>query len=65
MDDAMIVGGLHRLGNLARNRQSLRPRHWAAGDALRQVFAFDELHHDGARRSGVLGPVNLSDVRMI
>ena len=32
---------------------------------MRQFFAFDELHHDGARRSGVLDPVNLSDVRMI
>ena len=65
MDDAMVVGRLYRLGDLTRNRQSLTQRHWATGDGVRQVFAFDELHHDGARRSRALDAVNMSDVRMI
>jgi len=65
MDDAKVVCGLHRLGHLSRDRQGFGERQRAADHALRHVFAFDELHHDGARRSHVLDAVNLSDVGMI
>ena len=45
MDDALFVRGLERLGDLLRERQGLVERDRPARDALRQVLAFDQLHH--------------------
>jgi hypothetical protein len=37
----------------------------AVRNALREILAFDELHHEGVRASGLLEPVNRGDVRMV
>jgi len=56
---------MDRLGHLAGDRQRFGKRQWAARQALGEVVALDQLHHDGARGSGVLDAVNVCDVRMI
>ncbi len=65
MDDAGLVRGLERFGNLPRNRQRLVDRKGAARDSLGEVLAVDELHDNGARGAGVLDTVDVGDVRMI
>jgi len=47
MDDPLLVRGFQRLGDLLRNGERLIEGNRAAGDALRQVVALDEFHHEG------------------
>ena len=65
MDDALLVRRLERLGNLPRNRQGFI--HWnrTAHQSLRQVLAFDQLHHDGTNPAALLETVDVCDVRMV
>ena len=44
VDDPLLVRGFERLGDLPRDGQGLIERDRAAGDALRQVLALDQLH---------------------
>ena len=53
MDDALIVRGFERLGNLPGDRQRLVERDRALRDALRQIVAFDQLHHERGDVAGV------------
>ena len=46
MNDALLVRCFERLGNLLGDRQRLVKRDRAARDALRQILAFDEFHHE-------------------
>ena len=64
MDDALLVRGFERLGDLLRDRQRFVERNRSARDALRQVLAFDQLHHQ-ARVPLLLDAVDVRDVRMI
>ena len=48
VDDPLLVRGFERLGDLLRDGQRVVERHGSARDALRQIVAFDELHHEGA-----------------
>ena len=50
MDDPLLVRRFERLGDLLRDRQRLVDRDRPARDALRQVLALDEFHHEGLRR---------------
>ncbi len=65
MDDADLVRGLQRLGDLAREGQGLVEGNGAAGDPLREMLALDQLHHQRARAAGLLQAEDLRDVRMI
>ena len=65
MHDALLVRGLERVGDLPRDRQRLVERDGATRDALRQVLALDELHHQSDGAAGVLEPVDAGDVRVI
>ena len=47
MDDPLLVRGFERLGDLLRDRQRFVERDRAARDALRQIVALDEFHHEG------------------
>ena len=47
MDDALLVRGFERLGDLRRDRQRLIERDRATRDALREILALDEFHHEG------------------
>ena len=51
MHDPLLVRGFERLGDLLRDRQRFVERNRAAGDALRQVVAFDQFHHEGQSAS--------------
>ena len=46
MDDALFVRRFQRLGNLLRNRERLVERNRATRDALREILALDQLHHE-------------------
>ena len=67
MDDALLVRGFERVGNLsARSASASSSGIGAARDALRQVLALDELHHEGRDAVGLsLDAVDLRDVRMV
>ena len=65
MDDALLVRGFERVGDLPRDRQRLVERGSGPGDAIReQGLALDQLHHQRAPRR-FLEAVDLRDVRMI
>ena len=65
MDDPLLVRGFERLGDLLRDRQRLVERDRAARDALRQILALDEFHHERVHAAGLLEPVDRGDVGMI
>ena len=46
MDDALLVRGFERLGDLPRDRQRVGERHRALRDALREGLALDQFHHE-------------------
>jgi hypothetical protein len=48
MDDALLMRGFERLRDLLRDRQRLVEWNRATRDALRQILAFDEFHHQRA-----------------
>ena len=65
MNDALLVCGLERLGDLFRDRQRLVDWDRAARDRLRQILALDEFHHEGVQAGRFLEPIDRRDVRMI
>ena len=48
-----------------RDRQRLVERQRPAGDALRQILALDQFHHQRADAAGLLEAVDVGDVRMV
>ena len=60
MNDPLLVRGFQRLGDLLRDRQRLIERNGAACDALRQIVAFNEFHHERGNASGFLDRVDRS-----
>jgi hypothetical protein len=46
MNDARLVRGLQRVGDLLRDGQRLVEWNRTTRDALRQVVAFDQFHHE-------------------
>ena len=64
VDDALVVRGLERLGNLLRDAQRLDERDRPAAQAIREVFALHQLHHQRAAAAGFLEAVDAGDVRM-
>ncbi len=65
MDDALFVRGFESIGDLFRDRLRIAPGDRAPCDALREVFALDQLHHEGVRLAALLGAVDLGDVRVV
>ena len=73
VDDALLVRGLERVGNLPRDRQRLgdrRGRVHAAGsaatrDPLRERLALDQLEDQAAHAVRLFDAVDRADVRMI
>ena len=47
MNDALLVCGFKRFGNLLRDRQCVVEGNGSAPDALRQILALDQFHHQG------------------
>ena len=70
MDDALLVRGFERLGDLPRDRERLGHWHRPSLNAIRKRLAFHELeneraHGRGDSNVGVFDAVNRADVRMI
>ncbi len=72
MDDALLVRRFERVGDLFRDRQRFVERNRAARDALRQILALDQFHHERvtpacpeASKGCSLESVDGGDVRVI
>ena len=65
MNDPLLMRGFERLGDLLRDRQRLVNRDRPARNALRQVLALDEFHHQRTDTVGFFETVNVGDVGMI
>ena len=65
MDDSLLVRRFKRLRDLLRDRQRFVERNRSTRDALREILAFDEFHHEGLHAVGIFQPVDGRDVRMI
>ena len=65
MDDALLMRRLERLRDLLRDRQRLVEWNRATRDALRQIVALDEFHHEGGDARTFFEPVDGGNVRMI
>ncbi len=66
MDDALFVGCLQGVGDLASDRECVGDRDRSAADHHRQILAVDQLHHErGAAVRRADEAVDLGDVRMV
>ena len=65
MDDALLVRRFQRVSDLLRDGQRLVDRDRPARDALREVLALDEFHHERADAAGFFETVDVGDVRMV
>ena len=71
MDDALLVGGVERVGDLPRDgerlgeRQARRCSAPTARDPLGERLALDQFQHQGAHAVGLFDAVDRADVRMI
>ena len=65
MNDALLVRGFQRLGNLAGDRHRFVERDRPLSDAIRKRRSLDQLQHECLDAVGVLQPVDRRDVGMI
>ena len=65
VDDALLVRGFERVGDLARDRERLLNRQRARRQTLGERRALDQLEHEAADAVGLLEAVDRADVRMI
>ena len=65
VDDPLLVGRFERLRNLPRDRQRLVERDRPARDALRQIVALDQFHHEGRDAPALFEAVDAGDVGMV
>ena len=65
MDDALLMRGLQRFGDLLCNWQRFIERKGTLGDAIRKRRPVDQLHHERRRACGVLNAINVRNGRMI
>ena len=65
MDDAAVVRGVERFGNLPADLDLVGQGHGATREASGERLAFHELEHDRLRAAEFLEAVNGADVRMI
>lgn len=63
--DAEVVSGFDRISDLARQRQRVVNGDRALGQALRQVVALDDFHHEGVTGIGVLQAVDVGNVGVV
>ncbi len=65
MDDALIMRGFERLGDLPGDRKRLVERNGPLGDAVCQGRSLDQLKDQSCNATGLLEAVNHRNVRMI
>ena len=62
MNDALLVCGFKRLGNLSANRQRVMKRDRSFRDSVGKRRPLDELHHQRLRLVRFFEAVDVSDV---
>jgi hypothetical protein len=65
MDDPLFMRGFERFGDLFRDGERLVYRDRTARDALRQIVALNELHHEGVNVTSLFESVNDCDVGVV
>ena len=65
VNDPLLVRGFERLGDLLRDRQRFVDRDRATRDALGQVLALDQFHHERGDAAAFFEAVDGGDVRMV
>ena len=65
MDDAFLVRGVERIGDLVRDRERVGDRHRSSLDPIGQRLAFHQLEHQRPHAVGGFEAVDGADVRMI
>ncbi len=65
MDDALLVCGFERDGNISGKAHRIRNGDRSALDALGERLTVHQLHRDAARRARLFESVDLGDVGMI
>ena len=65
MDDALLVRGFERIGDLQRNQQRVIEGDRARRDPIGKRRPLDQLHDQRGDARGLLEPVNVCDVRMV
>ena len=65
VDDALFVRGLERLRDLLRDGQGVVEWNRATRNALREIVALDEFHHESGHPTAVFEAVYGGDIRMV
>ena len=65
MDDALLVRGFERLGDLRRDRPDVGQRQRSLRDPIGKCRARHKLEHERMHSSAVFEAVDVADVRMI
>jgi len=65
MDDALLVSGFERFGDLPGDPDRLVDLNWSPCDALIEALAFDEFQNEELRSVRFLQPVDRRNARMI
>jgi hypothetical protein len=65
MNDALLVRGLKSFRDLFCDRQRFVDRDRPAPNALRQIVALDQFHHQRANAARFFEAVNVRDIRMV
>jgi hypothetical protein len=63
--DALLVGHLQRLGNLARDGERVRGRHRATRQTRGEILALDQLHGQEANITVSMQTMDHCDVRVL
>ena len=65
MDDVLLVRRFQGLGHLLREGQGFVDGDRATSDALRQIVALDQFHHERAHTTRFFEAVDVRDVRVV
>lgn len=65
MNDALLMRGFQRLGNLTRDRQNLVHWDWPAGNAIRERLTVHEFHDERLDAIRFLQTINRRDLGMV
>ena len=65
VDDALLVRGLERVGDLPRDFEGFVGADRPAGDALGEILAFHELHHERRIAGAILQSVDVRNVWVV
>jgi hypothetical protein len=65
MNDSLFVFGFERFGDLFRDHQRLVDRNGSTHEALREVFSFDQLHHECPDTVRPFETVDVRDVPVV